>query len=426
MQENLSFVEKSPRRAPPPPQTNGASRRAENVPPRPQSKIPPPGHRPSYSKEERERMSGRTRGPTGQLDIFADPPDTAKVRERRPRRNSDTSIISGEKTRKFLDPDDERRRLERRQREARRHGKSKPPSRRLDIIDKLDVTSIYGTGRKLIPSPIDLSSLLTTQVFHHDGPFDACNPARNRKGSRAAPMQAFPEDSRNMSLGGSGPNNTKLNLDQIHGTGHEAHIDYNRSGLENGLGYDQRRGNSERSASFNPLERVEPVHGEESVGLGTSTFLEGAPASRAAIQRRATEDEYSAEPLNGLSRKKSLAQKIRGVRPVPRMTSPEPGIKSPTTPLETGKSEANSNPFFKDYDQEYEKKGAQIASAEEKQGRARAPSSPRRGLGLERKITTESVDGGEDGKSGGGFLSRVKSLKGGPRRARTERREVSG
>jgi hypothetical protein len=108
------------------------------------------------------------------------------------------------------------------------------------------------------------------------------------------------------------------------------------------------------------------------------------------------------------------------------MTSPEPGIKSPTTPLETGKSETNSNPFFKDYDQEYEKKGAQIASAEEKQSRARAPSSPRRGLGLERKITTESVDGGEDGKSGGGFLSRVKSLKGGPRRARTERREVSG
>jgi hypothetical protein len=154
VQENLSFVEKSPRRAPPPPQTNGASRRAENVPPRPQSKIPPPGHRPSYSKEERERTGGRTRGPTGQLDIFADPPDTAKVRERRPRRNSDTSIISGEKTRKFLDPDDERRRLERRQREARRHGKSKPPSRRLDIIDKLDVTSIYGTGRKLIPSPL--------------------------------------------------------------------------------------------------------------------------------------------------------------------------------------------------------------------------------------------------------------------------------
>ena len=265
--------------------------------------------------------------------------------------------------------------------------------------------------------------MLTNQVFHHDGPFDACNPSRNRKGARAAPMQAFPEGSRNMSLGGSGPNNTKLNLDQIHGTGHEAHIDYNNCGLENGFGY---RPNPERSASFNPLDRVEPVHGEESVGLGTSTFLEGAPASRAAIQRRATEDEYSAESSNSLSRKKSLAQKIRGVRPGPRMTSPEPGIKAPTSPPGTEKSETNTNPFFKDYDQEYEKKGAQIASAEEKQGRTRAPSSPRRGLGLERKVTVESADGGEDGKSGGGFLSRVKSLKGGPRRTRTERREASG
>ena len=387
--------------------------------------MPPPGHRPSHSKEERERMAGRSQRPTGQLDIFADPPDMAKVRERRPRRNSDTSIISGEKTRKFLDPDDERRRLERRQRDAKRHGRSKPASRRLDIIDKLDVTSIYGTGREPFLH-FHVVDLLTIPVFHHDGPFDACNPARNRKGLRAAPMQAFPKDSRNMSLGGSGPNNSKLNLDQIHGTGHEAHIDYNKSGLGDPPPYDQRRPNPERSASFSPLDRVEPVHGEESVGLGTSTFLEGAPASRAAIQRRATEDDFSIE-ANSLSRKKSLAQKIRGVRPAARMTSPEPGMKSPTSPLDTGKSESAANPFFKDYDQEYERKGAQIASAEEKQGRNRAPSSPRRGgLGLERKITAESIDGVEEGKIGGGFLSRVKSLKGGPRRARVERREVSG
>ena len=151
LQENLSFDDKSPRRAPAPPQANGVSRGAENIPPKPQGRMPPPGHRPSHSKEERERMAGRSRGPAGQLDIFADPPDMAKARERRPRRNSDTSIISGEKTRKFLDPDDERRRLERRQRDAKRHGKSKPASRRLDVIDKLDVTSIYGTGRKLFP-----------------------------------------------------------------------------------------------------------------------------------------------------------------------------------------------------------------------------------------------------------------------------------
>ena len=55
---------------------------------------------------------------------------------------------------KLLDPEDERRRRERRrrEREARhRDGKSRSSKKtnyQLDIIDKLDVTSIYGTGSK--------------------------------------------------------------------------------------------------------------------------------------------------------------------------------------------------------------------------------------------------------------------------------------
>ena len=107
---------------------------------------------------------------------------------------------------------------------------------------------------------------------------------------------------------------------------------------------------------------------------------------------------------------------------------------APATPLETTMSESNVNPFFKDYDQEYEKKGQQIAIAEEQQkadqtGRARAPSSPKRVLALERTKTAESVGGsGEEGKQESktsGFLNRVKSLKGG-RRARPERRDTSG
>lgn len=52
---------------------------------------------------------------------------------------------------KLFDDDDEKRRRERRHREREaRHRDGKPRSsrkdRRLDIIDKLDVTSIYGTG----------------------------------------------------------------------------------------------------------------------------------------------------------------------------------------------------------------------------------------------------------------------------------------
>ena len=279
-----------------------------------------------------------------------------------------------------------------------------------------------------------VSDLLTFLVFHHDGPFDACNPHRNRKGHKQAPMHAFPKDSVNMQLGGSGPVNSKLNLAQFNGTGQEAHVDYNEAAVADEDAEYLRRPQPDRSASFNPTARIEPVHGSESAGLGTSTFLEGTPASRAAIQRRESENEAAALQNNvgGLSRKKSLAQRIKSVRPKNadggRVISPEPMGFGPTSPLGTGKSEHNNmNPFFKEYDQEYDKKGAQIAFAEEQQKtRARAPSSPRRGLGLERKLTTESTGGGEDGKTGegksvAGFLSRVKSIKGGRSKTRERR-----
>src|ERR1700761_8532247 len=185
-------------------------------------------------------------------------------------------------------------------------------------------------------------------------------------------MQAFPKDSLNMQLGGSGPNNSKLNLEQYHGTGIEANRDYNHAAVPDADADLLRRPLPERSASFNPTARTEPVHGDESAGLGTSTFLEGTPASRAAIQRRESEQEAAEQAMAAsLSRKKSLAQRIKSVRPrvndTGRMTSPEPfPTVTPTSPLGTGRSEQNGvNPFFKDYDKEYEKKGAQIAFAEE-------------------------------------------------------------
>jgi Pal1 cell morphology protein len=423
-QETLT-VEDHPKRRPPPPppsQPNGASARPENVPPKP--KGPPPYHAPSASEEERRRLGGKPRGPPGELNIFADPSD--KQRDRRPRRNSDTSIR--ERSQKLLDPNDDRRRRERRHRDSRRDGKSKGPNRRLDVIDKLDVTSIYGTGREF--SMLLMSgNVLILVVFHHDGPFDACNPHRNRKGSRQAPMQAFPKDSRNMAIGGSGPNNSNIDLNQFHGRGEEGYNDYSTSAVVDDYPDNIRRPNPGRSASFHPITRVEPLHGEESMGLGTSTFLEGAPASRTAIQRKESDyEDVVANPGAGLGRKKSLAMKIRGMSnnrvATGRTTSPESDkAATPTTPLGTGQSVPDTNPFFKDYDKEYEKKGAQIVFAEDKTGRARAPSSPRRGLGLERKTTIESI--GEEPKSAGGFLSRVKSLKGGRRTVRGEKRDAS-
>jgi hypothetical protein len=111
----------------------------------------PPRHRPSNSDEERRRQQGTTRGPPDELDIFADPPDPNRPREKRqpPRRNSESSVRDKPKD---TDPEAEKRRRERRLREGRdgkSSSKSKKPNARLDIIDKLDVTSIYGTGRKL-------------------------------------------------------------------------------------------------------------------------------------------------------------------------------------------------------------------------------------------------------------------------------------
>jgi hypothetical protein len=140
----------------PPPYSAGSSR-DENAPPR-----GPPNHRPSRSQEEAMRARRAANGsssrprPSGELDIFADPVESSpkKTDSRRTRRNSESSIL--EKSGRSLDPEEEKKRQERRRRERRhrerdgKDGRSKKPDRKLDIIDKLDVTSIYGTGCEFV------------------------------------------------------------------------------------------------------------------------------------------------------------------------------------------------------------------------------------------------------------------------------------
>ncbi|GBF63665.1 hypothetical protein TMEN_6307 [Trichophyton mentagrophytes] len=441
--ENLSLEDR--KRRPPP--------RPENIPPLSSSSLnagrPLPQHRrPSNHEASRSRSTK-----TGQLiDVFADPSESTLVGssttvshsssaarpERRPRRNSDSSLMERPK---LLDPEEDRRRRERRhrEREARhRDGKSSRSRRgnnyKLDIIDKLDVTGIYGPGS-----------------FHHDGPFDACNPHRNRKGSRAAPMQAFPKDSRNMAIGGAGPNNNKLDLNQIHGRGQEGYSDFS-TGISGGSGISSSSMKADAAVAFNPTSQIEQVHSDISMGLGTSTFLEGTPASRAAIQRKESESDTMQA---GLQRKKSLAQKIRGInnRSISsgRVMSPEPLLHRrpseaadnppryappPPPPRATSSRRANTNdknPFFsnnnnttsnnnaygsssQDYDDAYDMKSAKIQnhrlvdSDDGYGGRPRAMSSPRG-----RPERKESSDGmtsptAEDPKPSG-FISRVKSLR---------------
>ncbi|KAI9752641.1 MAG: hypothetical protein M1835_001078 [Candelina submexicana] len=452
--DNLTLKDAPPayeKRKPPSPPPNTMNPTVKRLP-RPENRPPnnhpfPGGHRPSRSNEEEQKSRAglpRSNKPPRELDIFADPESPER---RRLRRNSESSILDG-RSGKPLSAEEERRRRERRhkEREARhRDGKSrqerpststkpKNPNQRLDIIDKLDVTSIYGTG-----------------LFHHDGPFDACNPNRNRQGHQRAPMQAFPKNSANNTMGGSGPVNKDLDYNQIHGRGAEGFMDFARSGAE-AVSYESYSGrpsrpavdrtNSNNPVVVNPTARVEPVHGDESMGLGTSTFLEGAPAARIAIQRR----ESGSEPSTGggIARKPSLAQRIRGINnrrdngPGARMVSPEPRndyraerrtsprqlVDKPYTspPQSAGginRISNSSNPFLSDYDKAHDRKGESIKVAEEEQTeRPRAPSSPRRGI--YRRVTNDGM--GEPEPKTMGFLSRVKSLKGG-RRARPERRE---
>ncbi|KAK5006018.1 hypothetical protein LTR28_006994, partial [Elasticomyces elasticus] len=144
--------------------------RAVAPPPR-SGTMPAPAHRPSRSREEEEarrRAPPRPRGPPptfGQPDVFASPP---KSENRRPRRNSESSIIDSKEK-----AEEERRRRERRKErelrlaregrdgkdakedtkqdvkvDAKQDAKGKPTKRPqgLDLIDKLDVTGIYGQG----------------------------------------------------------------------------------------------------------------------------------------------------------------------------------------------------------------------------------------------------------------------------------------
>ncbi|PFH62983.1 hypothetical protein XA68_10734 [Ophiocordyceps unilateralis] len=279
--------------------------------------------------------------------------------------------------------------------EGKERSKSKRPSRRLDIIDQLDATSIYGTG-----------------LFHHDGPFDALNPHRNRHNSRRAPMQAFPKDSLNNSLGGAGPLNRNPDHAVFMGNGtDEAFRDY-AGGMKNKYGYSHPVASNGETAIFDPVARGVVVHGDESHGLGTSTFLEGTPAARTAIARR--EAEQAQEVVEGgLQRKKSLAQRIRHINkgqrdfaPSGRMTNPEATLAraSPEGSASAGIGGSDANPFFAEF-------GDETLSV-----KPRDTGSPPR-------VATSPTD--EGGKPSG-ILGRMKSLKGGKRTQRTSEQGAVG
>ncbi|KAI5464547.1 Pal1 cell morphology protein-domain-containing protein [Mariannaea sp. PMI_226] len=402
--DSLTLDDKNNR--PKPPTGKPPRRPMDRPPPRRPSdnaRQPPPAdgqHRPTRSQEEALRAR-RMQGAGSSRPNANQSPQRKAPPQRRPRRNSESSVMDFD-----AQPltEEEKRMIEAKRRERLRNGggggsgsgsgkergKSGRPSRRMDVIDQLDATSIYGTG-----------------LFHHDGPFDALNPHRNRNKSRLAPMQAFPKDSLNNSLGGAGPLNAQADHSIFMGQGNgEAFRDYAAGG---------RSSNRREPVIFDASSRGSIVHGDESHGLGTSTFLEGTPAARSAIAR-SMQDQAQQSSEGGLQRKKSLAQRFRGINKAgnPNRSVAEGGytrISPESTPLARSGSTDN-NPFF-DFSKDEETLTVKPRDPSPPT-EARRPSV---GLVLERRSTTEATTTLEDGAGSkpSGLLGRMKSLKGGRR-----------
>ncbi|SGZ40677.1 uncharacterized protein HGUI_02877 [Hanseniaspora guilliermondii] len=208
-----------------------------------------------------------------------------------------------------------------RSRSKKKSSKTAKPAiaKNVDTIDKLDVTGLFGGA------------------FHHDGPFDACTPHRN-KNKKAAPVLAFPKNGPNSSL--TGKVNTakgyQSKMNQVFGVsnsyGNIADGDDNEDDVvysmdssrmtlrgQKGEVLDKHNGslqgngngssttisaikNNNSMTNLNTNERVK-IHGPVSQGLGSTTFLDGAPAPR-------KEQERQEKIQRSLSRKKSISHRL--------------------------------------------------------------------------------------------------------------------
>ncbi len=251
-------------------------------------------------------------------------------------------------------------------------------------------------------------------------------------------MQAFPKDSLNNVIGGSGPLNSRPDHRTFMGQGEdEAFQDYSGGHqMPPPPGVD-KLGSSSRVGVFDPLQRSAVLHGDQTLGLGTSTFLEGTPAARTTIQRREAEKAQDAQD-NPLQRKKSLAQRFRSINRGPREPNMARAISTDgAVSAQSGGSRYDAGPN----DEFDPKKGDDVITVRRKNSAANpGPASPPRAMmSLERRSTTDGTTSsatrpaditnptttivtsgyGEEPlpKQPSGLLARVKSLKGGRRPA---------
>lgn len=234
-------------------------------------------------------------------------------------------------------------------------------------------------------------------------------------------MQAFPKDSLNNSIGGSGPLRQQADHSAFMGNAtDEAFRDYATSGKAKG--YDNPNASRTEAAIFDPVSRGQQIHGDESIGLGTSTFLEGTPAARTTIARRQAEQAQEATD-GGLQRKKSLAQRIRQINRGPRdisasgrLTSPD-GLynkSSPDAMPAATSAPTEPNPFFAEFSKGEER--ISVGNRDKISKATSPPPIPRResaGGPLERRATIDAaMPSDESSPKPTGLLGRMKSLKG--------------
>lgn len=189
---------------------------------------------------------------------------------------------------------------------SHRHHKDASPSRKekrkgkvvipknVDTIDKLDVTGLFGGS------------------FHHDGPFDAVTPHRN-KNTKAAPVLAFPADGPNSTIGGVTTKKSAMN--EVFGVEEEDDDADLYNIRDRSIGStasvntkDAIRGNVGDIKQVDVKSKTERVHGPTTYGLGSTTFLDGAPASQAAIRDDIRTHSHSNR--SGIQRHKSLSQRL--------------------------------------------------------------------------------------------------------------------
>ena len=228
-------------------------------------------------------------------------------------------------------------------------------------------------------------------------------------------MQAFPEGSLNNSIVGSGPLRDADHSTFMGNANEEAFQDYAYSSNKGSGSHPLNKGGP---AIFDPVSRGEVIHGDESEGLGTSTFLEGTPAARAAIARHYKEQSQELAEVD-LRRKKSLAQRIRHVGKSPRdyntarMHNPDLVLGKQRSPQSAGVG-TEVNPFFSEYSQGEE--SITVRGRDDGFGHASSSLDARRRSGgqLERRMTSDGIVSEEPSKPSG-LLGRMKSLKGGKR-----------